>query len=81
MTTLQSKTKCVRPPSNTRPTVTKTQVYMCPIHESTIDDDESNEGEDAIFCEDECQIWLYRKCVGLTKNNAFILIGKSKDLT
>ena len=51
---------------------------MCPIHESTVYDDESNEGEDAIFCDGECQIWLHRKCVGLTKN-AFRLIGKSKE--
>ena len=51
---------------------------MCPIRESTVYDDESNEGEDAIFCDGECQIWLHRKCVGLTKN-AFRLIGKSKE--
>ena len=52
---------------------------MCPICESTIvDDDESNEGEDAIFCEGECQIWLHRKCVGLTKNS-FTLIGSTKE--
>ena len=36
---------------------------------------ELNEGEDAIFCEGECQIWLHRKCVGLIKNT-FTLIGK-----
>ena len=50
---------------------------VCPICESKfniVDDDESNEGEDAIFCEGECQIWLHRKCVGLMKN-AFTLIG------
>ena len=52
---------------------------VCPICESTtVDDDELNEREDAIFCEDECQIWLHRKCVGLTKN-AFTLIGSSKE--
>ena len=51
----------------------------CILYESTIvDDDESNKGDDAIFCEGEYQIWLHIKCVGLTKN-AFTLIGKSKD--
>ena len=52
---------------------------MCPICESAIvDDDESNKGEDAIFCEGECQILLHRKCVGLIKN-AFTLISKSRE--
>ena len=36
------------------------------------------EGEDAIFCEGECQVWLYRKCVGLAKC-AFTLIGNFKE--
>lgn len=82
----QVKSKRVRPSNNTPPTVSKkskdnsTQVLcVLAICESAIiDDDESNEGEDAIFCKGECQIWLHRKCVGLTKN-AFTLLNKSKE--
>ena len=83
MTTPQAKTKRVRPSSSSPPTVNKKNkdnpTQVCPVCESTIvDDDELNEGEDAIFCEGECQIWLHRKCVGLTKN-AFTLISSSKE--
>ena len=83
MTTPQVKTKRVRPSSSSPPTVNKKNkdnpTQVCPVCESTIvDDHELNEGEDAIFCEGECQIWLHRKCVGLTKN-AFTLISSSKE--
>ena len=83
MATPQGKTKRVRPTSSTPPTSTKknkdNSTQVCPICElSIVDDGESNEGEDAIFCEGECQIWLHRKCIGLTKK-AFTLIGNSKE--
>ena len=61
MTTLQAKTKCVRPASNTPPPTTTNKnkdslTQVCPVCESNIvDSNELNEGEDAIFCEGECQ--------------------------
>ena len=83
MTTPQASNKRVRPASNTPPTVNKknkdSPPQPCSICESTIvESDELNEGEDAIFCEGECQIWLHRKCVGLTKN-AFTSISNSNE--
>ena len=83
MTTPQTKTKRVRPSSSSPPTVNKknkdnpTQVCQY-VNQLSLMMDELNEGEDAIFCEGECQIWLHRKCVGLTKN-AFTLISSSKE--
>ena len=53
------------PPSNTPPTVTKKNknnpTHVCPICElAIVDDDELSKGEDAIFCEGECQIYMDR---------------------
>ena len=43
-----------------------------------MEDDEKNDGHEAVFCEGECQIWLHRKCAGLT-HQAFAKMSKSDD--
>ena len=41
---------------------------VCPVCDETIKepDDDGNNGQDAVFCEGECQVWLHRTCAGLT---------------
>ena len=51
----------------------------CPIcDEPIVDASEDNPGQDAIFCEGQCDDWLHRQCAGLSRPR-FIEISKSKN--
>ena len=83
MVTPSSKSKRGRPSDNTPPEKSKKNkdnpTQVCPIcEENIIESDKSVSGEDAIFCEGECRVWLHRKCVGLTKK-AYTVIGNSEE--
>ena len=43
-------------------------VFVCPICvEVIVETTETTEGQDAIFCESQCNTWLHRKCAGISK--------------
>ena len=39
---------------------------------------ETNEGEDALFCDGLCQAWCHRKCIGLSRQ-LFTIVCRSDD--
>ena len=58
---------------------THSQETECAIClEMILDSSTKLEGEDSIFCEGECQMWLHRKCVGLPDPAFKSLIKSSK---
>ena len=66
------KSKRGRPPSITPPHGKKkskeNELQVCIICELNIKEDtDQTEGEDALFCEGDCQAWVHRKCVGMSK--------------
>ena len=48
--------------------VVKSQVNCGICLQPVIDNSESEDGHDAIFCEGMCQCWLHRGCIGLSKS-------------
>ena len=67
-----NKSKRGRPPSNTPPHGKKkskeNELQVCIICELNIQEGtDQTEGEDALFCEGDCQAWVHRKCVGMSK--------------
>ena len=58
--------------SKSKPTTEQTSVatppHVCPICSKSIQDaDKTSTGQDALFCEGECQCWLHRWCAGVTR--------------
>jgi len=47
--------------------------------EPSLEADDHCVGEDAVFCEGQCQGWLHRKCAGVTRP-AFEKLGESEDV-
>ena len=46
-----------------------TELAICSICEKqVVDDSETEDGDDAVFCDGECQCWLHRTCVCLPKS-------------
>ena len=41
---------------------------------------ETSDRQEAIFCEDHCNAWVYRKCSGLSSTLFDVLSNKSKEL-
>ena len=67
------------PPNNAGKKSKEKANSICPVCDETImEADEKNDGHEAVFCEGECQIWLHRKCAGLT-HQAFAKLSKSDD--
>ena len=53
---------------------------VCPICEEVIKGTNGRKkGQDAIFCEGECQSWMHRHCAGLSKNR-FQELSSSQDM-
>ena len=45
------------------------ELAICSICEKqVVDDSETEDGDDAVFCDGECQCWLHRTCVCLPKS-------------
>jgi len=81
MATPTSNNKRDRPSDNTppaRPKKTKTTRRRYVQENIEADESVNVEGENAVYCEGQCNFWLHRKCVGLTKQ-AYIEIGSSED--
>ena len=52
---------------------------VCPICELHVKDSTNQcEGEDALFCEGQCQAWVHRKCVGMSKT-MYALLATTED--
>ena len=46
----------------------KSKAEVCPICDVFVRDcDDKSKSDDALFCEGDCQAWLHRKCVGMTR--------------
>ena len=59
----------------------KSKKCLCSICEKeVVDKDDQRKGQDAIFCEGNCQEWLHRVCTGLPKK-VFLEVYKESDVT
>ena len=61
---------------STSKTKTKTEEVSCYCEEVIIDSSEKHEGQDSLFCEGECKIWMHRHCAGIS-TTIFKEISKS----
>ena len=58
----------------------KSKKCLCSICEKeVVDQDGQRKGQDAIFCEGNCQEWLHRVCTGLP-NKVFLEVYKESDV-
>ena len=80
LSTLSRKRQAnLTPPNNAGKKSKEKTNSICPVCDEIImEADEKNDGHEAVFCEGECQIWLHRKCAGLT-HQAFDKLSKSDD--
>ena len=67
-----NKSKRGHPPLNTplhgKKKSKENELQVCIICELNIQEDTNQtEGKDALFCEGDCQAWVHRKCVGMSK--------------
>ena len=57
----------------------KSKAEVCPICDVFVRDcDDKSKSDDALFCEGDCQAWLHRKCVGMTRK-LYIVLGQSEE--
>jgi len=74
-----------RSPSESSPTVNKKKSKRkggcsCPIClDKIVESTKAKSGQDAIYCEGECDAWLHRRCAGLSRS-LFNVLEKSSDL-
>lgn len=59
------------------PKKTKEDDEVCLICDVTIQDSD-DEPNEALYCEGDCQGWLHRKCVGMTKK-LYLTLGQSEE--
>ena len=53
--------------------------YVCPICEDVIEDSSPKvKGQESIFCEGVCNMWLQRGCIGLSKSG-FQLVSTTRE--
>ena len=60
-----------RSKDDTSQVVKKTKgTSVCPVCDEVIKEPTKNKkGDEAIYCEGNCDAWLYRRCVGLSSSN------------
>ena len=72
----RSKVSDRTPHSNSK----KSKAEVCPICDVVIRDcDDKSKSDDALYCEGDCQSWLHRKCVGMTRK-MYIALGQSEEV-
>ena len=75
-----TRTKAAKNKSDNTPksAVPKKKRVNCGVClQPVVDQSDTEDGHDAVFCDGKCQCWLHRSCVGLTKSRFDLVCGSS----
>jgi len=76
---MSTKQPLINPPkANRKKSKHNDQIAYLICDKIIIEQDENNVGEDAVFCEGTCQVWVHRTCVGLI-NKLYNVLSESDD--
>ena len=64
------------PPKRKTKNVKNSEADCIVCEEPILEPSENCDGDEAVFCEGDCQGWIHRKCAGLTRS-AFNRLGES----
>ena len=64
------------PPKRKSKNVKNSEADCIVCEEAILEPGENSDGDEAVFCEGDCQGWIHRKCAGLTRP-AFLKLGES----